>query len=260
MADVVTTETTDLATHVWPCTGQLERCDLTVIHDVLTPSVMCQYTGAVLAPAAERRPMWWAFAELGRRIGVDVFPDLDLGTASDDDTLELRTAGSTARVSTTSAAPEKPANRSRPTARCSGGCTSACSATVAGGSRRPSVRQLDEVRHPAQLVLIPQRQVRHQNTQHRRLGDRPYVQINPVDAAAVSIADGDQVVVSSTTGSVTASRLRHRRHTVGAVSIPHGWADPCVNTLVSDRDIEYSLTGMPRQSGTPVALAREATS
>ncbi len=93
VADVVTTETTDLATHVWPCTGQLERCDLTVIHDVLMPSVMCQYTGAVLAPAAERRPMWWAFAELGRRIGVDVFPDLDLGTASDDDALELALQG-----------------------------------------------------------------------------------------------------------------------------------------------------------------------
>ena len=135
MADVVTTETTDLATHVWPCTGQLERCDLTVIHDVLMPSVMCQYTGAVLAPAAERRPMWWAFAELGRRIGVDVFPDLDLGTASDDDVLELALQGARLGLDDLRRAGEagQPVETDR---GCSGGCTSVCCATVAGGSRR----------------------------------------------------------------------------------------------------------------------------
>ena len=83
------TETTTRATHVWPCTGQLERADVTLIHDVLMPAVMCQYTPAVLRPGSGRRPMWWAFAQLGRRIGVDVLPTLDLDTATDDDVLAL---------------------------------------------------------------------------------------------------------------------------------------------------------------------------
>jgi anaerobic selenocysteine-containing dehydrogenase len=230
-----------------------------VIHDVLMPSVMCQYTGAVLAPAAERRPMWWAFAELGRRIGVDVFPDLDLGTASDDDALDLALQGARLGLDDLRRAGE--AGQPVETDRAVFGWVH--ERVLRDGRWRLAppelVRQLDEVRHPAQLVLIPQRQVRHQNTQHRRLGDRPYVQINPVDAAAVDIADGDQVVVSSATGSVTAAAFVTDAIRVGAVSIPHGWADPCVNTLVSDRDVD-SLTGMPRQSGTPVALAREAAS
>ena len=91
------------------------------------------------------------------------------------------------------------------------------------------------------------------------LGDRPYVQINPADAAAVHVADGDQVVVTSATGSVTGTAFVTDVIRAGAVSVPHGWADPCVNTLVSDRDVD-PLTGMPRQSGTPVALARAEAS
>jgi anaerobic selenocysteine-containing dehydrogenase len=259
VADVVTTETTELATHVWPCTGQLERCDLSLIHDVLMPSVMCQYTGAVLAPAAERRAMWWAFAQLGRRIGVDVLPDLDLSTASDDDVLDLALQGARLGLDDLRRAGEdgQPVETDRPVFGW------VHERVLRDGRWRLAppelVRQLDEVRRPAQLVLIPQRQVRHQNTQHRRLGDRPYVQINPVDAAAAAIADGDQVVVSSATGSVTAAAFVTDAIRVGAVSIPHGWADPCVNTLVSDRDVD-SLTGMPRQSGTPVALAARSPS
>ena len=244
---------------MWPCTGQLERADLTVIHDVLMPRVMCQYTPAVLAPVAERRPMWWAFAQLGRRIGVDVLPDLDLATASDDDVLDLALQG--ARLDLDDLRAPGEAGQPVETDRAVFGWVH--ERVLRGGRWRLAppelVRQLDEVRRPAPLVLIPQRQVRHQNTQHRRLGDRPYVQINPVDAAAVDVTDGEQVTVSSATGSVTGTAFVTDAIRAGAVSVPHGWADPCVNTLVSDRDVD-PLTGMPRQSGTPVALARAETS
>ena len=64
---------------------------------------------------------------------------------------------------------------------------------------------------------------------------------------------------SSATGSVTGTAFVTDTIRAGAVSVPHGWADPCVNTLVSDRDVD-PLTGMPRQSGTPVALARAESS
>ena len=257
VADVVTTETTAVATHVWPCTGQLERADLTMIHDVLMPAVMCQYTAAVLPPSAERRPMWWAFAQLGRRIGIDVLPDLDLDTVTDDDVLAL--ALGPARLGLAELRDAGEAGQPVVTDRAVFGWVH--ERVLPDGRWRLAppelVHRLDELRRPAPLVLIPQRQLRHQNTQHRRLGDRPYVQMNPKDAATVPVADGDQVVVSSATGSVTGTAFVTDTIRVGAVSVPHGWGEPCVNTLVSDRDVD-PLTGMPRQSGTPVTLARAA--
>ena len=123
VADVVTTETTAKARLTCgPAPANSNVPIVTMIHDVLMPAVMCQYTPAVLPSSADRRPMWWAFAQLGRRIGFDVLPDLDLDTATDDDVLaialqqarlgleELRAAGGSGAT-----------GRDRP--RCSGGCT-----------------------------------------------------------------------------------------------------------------------------------------
>ena len=200
---------------MWPCTGQLERADLTVIHDVLMPRVMCQYTPAVVAPAAERRPMWWAFAQLGRRIGIDVLPDLDLDTASDDDVLDLALRG--ARLGLDELRGPGAVGQPVETDRAVFGWVH--ERVLRDGRWRLAppelVRQLDEVRSPAPLVLIPQRQVRHQNTQHRRLGDRPYVQIHPVDAAAVDVTDGDQVIVTERDRQCDGYRVRHRRDPCG---------------------------------------------
>jgi anaerobic selenocysteine-containing dehydrogenase len=60
VADVVPNETSALASHVLACAGQLERPDLTLIHDSLLPHVMAQYTPAVVPRHARRRPLWSA--------------------------------------------------------------------------------------------------------------------------------------------------------------------------------------------------------
>ncbi len=253
VADVVPTETTALATHVWPTASQLERADLTLIHDTLMPHVMCQYTPAVVERGGDRRPMWWAFGELGRRIGVDVLAGLDLDRASDDDVLALTLATARRGLDELRAAGEQ-------------GLPLVTDDFVFGwvhdrvlAGRRwqlappDLVAQLSRLEPPPPLVLVPQRQMRHQNTQHRSLGDRPYVQLNPADASGAGVADGERVTVTSRDGVVTAFAFVTDAMRCGAVSIPHGWDAPNVNALVSDAEVD-SLTGMPRMSGTPVTL------
>src|SRR5215217_6188527 len=74
---------TALATHVLPAAGQLERADLTLAEHVSMRSGI-QYTPAVVAPVAERRPVWWIFGQLGRRMGIDVLGGADPDTLTDE--------------------------------------------------------------------------------------------------------------------------------------------------------------------------------
>ena len=84
VADVVETDTTELATHLLPVAGQLERADVPWMLDAYQPAIATQYTPAVVPPGADRRLMWQAFAELGRRLGVSVLPrGIDPDTATD---------------------------------------------------------------------------------------------------------------------------------------------------------------------------------
>jgi anaerobic selenocysteine-containing dehydrogenase len=255
VADVVSTETTSLATHVLPCTGHLERADLTYIHDTMLPWVGCQYTPAVLPSGASRRPMWWVLARVARELGHTVLPpSIDVDTATDDDVLAVMLQSARADLDElrTAAADGRPVivdtevfgwlhDRGLPDGR--------------WRLAPPElVAELDRRRRPAPLVLVPRRQSRHQNTQHRGLGDRPDILVNPEDAAAAGIDDGAEVVVTSAVGSVTGRACVTEDILAGAVSIPHGWAEPCVNVLISDTDVDL-LSGMPRQGGTPVSLA-----
>jgi anaerobic selenocysteine-containing dehydrogenase len=56
VADVVESEITDLATHLAPCAGQLERADVTLGVDQYLPAVVAQYTPAVVKPATWSSP------------------------------------------------------------------------------------------------------------------------------------------------------------------------------------------------------------
>lgn len=89
VADILPTATTELATHVLPAVDQLERADLTWLLDSYQVAVSAQYTRAVVDPVAERRPVWWMFAALSERIGLDLLPsNLTMDATTDDDFLE----------------------------------------------------------------------------------------------------------------------------------------------------------------------------
>ncbi len=68
VVDVADNALTAIATHVLPATGQLERADIT-LHELTALRSGMQSTRPVVAPGAERRPVWWMFAALSRAMG-----------------------------------------------------------------------------------------------------------------------------------------------------------------------------------------------
>jgi anaerobic selenocysteine-containing dehydrogenase len=254
-ADIVPSRTVELATHVWPCLGQMERADLTMVHDVMFPSVMCQYTPALVQPGENRKPMWWLLMQLGRRLGHDLLPGVDPDTATDDDILAISLTNAR-----TGLEPLREAGvNGQPIVTEKEVFGWVHEKVLPDGRWRLAppelVAQLPDVRVPAPLVLTPHRQPKHQNTALLHLGDRPDILMNPKDAADAGVGNGEEVVVTSPTGSVQGFIRVTDDIRVGALSIPHGWSDPCVNTLISDSDVD-PLTGMPRQCGTPVTVTR----
>lgn len=258
VADVVHTDTTGLATHVLPCTGQLERPDVPHTVDQFLPVLGTRYTPAVVAPAAERRPMWWPLAQLGRRLGIDVLPaGLDPDGCSDDDllaTLFERSPVDFDELRRERVVVERPAVHGWVEQN-----------LLPDGRWRVApellVRQLDELGPPPPLVLVPRRQLGHLNSQLRGVaartvrGDRlPDVLVHPADAKAAGIADGDAVEVRSATGSLVGTARVGDGIRRGAVSVPHGYAQPNVGSLTSGRTGVDPLTGMVLQSGLAVEL------
>lgn len=260
VADVVSTDTTRLATHVLPCTGQLERADIPYTVDQFFPVLATRYTPALLPAAGERRPMWWLFAELGRRLGIPVLPrGLDPDTCSDDDLLVAmleRRPGLLEQLRRERVLVEEQAVFGWVEKR-----------LLPGGRWRiapePLVSQLRELAEPPALVLVPRRQLRRLNSQPwavgpaaGRVSDQPDILVNPEDAARAGLNDGELVEVRSDTG-VLVGRLRLDPDLrCGAVSVPHGHTDPNVGNLTSARRRVDPLTGMVLQSGVPVLLRR----
>ena len=92
VCDIRRTETTELADVVFPVTSQFERADLNT--GLFFPEPYMQYIAPMVAPAGDRKPTSWVFAELSRRMGVPVMGDAALAAGlpedfTDDDVLEV---------------------------------------------------------------------------------------------------------------------------------------------------------------------------
>jgi anaerobic selenocysteine-containing dehydrogenase len=263
VVDVVHTATTEVATHVLPAAGQLERADVPWLLDAYQLAVATQYTPAVVAPAAQRRPVWRIFAELGARLDVGVLPrGVDVATASDDSLL--------AAIATRSRGGTDAVFDARSGTVASGATFGWVAERVLPDGRfriaPPAlVAQLDELEGrstDASLVLVPQRRLRMMNSQLRGVAatggrvETGVLSLHPHDAATRGLADGDAVdVVSTVTGAafrVTASIDDRMRP--GAVSMPHGWDDANVCAITSASIGVDPLTGMVWQSGIPVEV------
>ena len=70
VVDVLPTETTELATHLLPAVGALERADLPLLLDGYQLAVATQFTPAMVPPGAERWPVWRMFGALAERLGL----------------------------------------------------------------------------------------------------------------------------------------------------------------------------------------------
>ena len=253
--EVVETATTALATHVLPCSAQLERADIPVELDTLLERVMSQRTPAIVSPSAGVKPMWWWFARLAQLLGNDVMPvDADW---NDDAIIDAIIASSR----------DPQALSDSPTVVMGDGATFGwvTERVIPEGRWRLApgalVGQLgDYLAETRQgLLMVPRRRATAINSREISADDEGagQVLVNPADASAADLVDGETIRVTSATGGTAEGVLRTTELMMaGSVSMSFGGATPDVNSLTcADTDVD-SLTGMPRYSGVRVKLTR----
>lgn len=257
VVDVVTNETSELATHVLPVAGQLERADVPHFIDQMQPAVVSQYTEPVVPLQAQRRPLWWVFATLAARLGFDLMPGISPDDATDDDAI--------APLMVTSQRPfeelKAKAGEADIHARAEFGWKDSMMPETGWRLAPPElVAQLEELELPTRLSLIPRRQLRHLNSQLADSGtddgrrDHPRVLMHPADAAERGLAAGDPVWVRANESKLRLEVELDDEIRRGVVSVPHGFGQPNVNVLTSGTTSVDPLTGMVRYSGLPVEL------
>ncbi|HVV30496.1 MAG TPA: molybdopterin-dependent oxidoreductase [Mycobacteriales bacterium] len=259
VSDVVETETTRIATHVLPATGQLERADLPLLTDTFHAAVMSQFTAPLVPPVAERKPLWWSLGQLARRLDADLFPDADLDALTDRDVIAPIIDNSVDGAALTSS----------PTAVIGSGPVFGWVTERILPDRRwrlaPTqlVEQLrDALTRPAPvgLTVTVRRTLRTMNSQLRdacapgEVAEEPEIWINPGDAADAGVLDGARIKVASKTGS-TSGRARLTVDVApGTVSMTNGWDNVNVCALTTAEHGLDPLTGMPLQTAVPVEI------
>lgn len=256
--EVVGNETTALSTHILPTKGQLEREDIQ-LWDMLSARIQLQHTDRVLAPTGRRRSAWWIIAELMRRMGLDVPADVPLDDREEgaDRAMLERLVPDHARASF---AEVREAGAVDQPLELPAAWVDDHIARIGGWKLAPPdlVTQLEEFHagsstHDGALRLIPRRQRRKLNASPLALGERPELLIHPTDAAQLGIADGQEVRISTTTGTVTAPVRIDKAIRPGVVSLPHGHRDANVNVLTDSTKAD-ELTGMALYGGFAVVL------
>jgi anaerobic selenocysteine-containing dehydrogenase len=268
--DARPTETTALATHVLPMADHFERGDL--LGGYLQAEPFLRYAPAVVEPLGERRPQWWMFAELARRMGFPAY-----GSARRDAALAGR------EVDDETIAESLMGHARRPWAEVRAAAHGLRDESVGPGwlvpDRLPQRLDLAPVELVAQLraaaretsvsrgsdgglVLVNRRTNEGYNTLHRQVVGRgraavPSLLVHPDDAAARDLGAGDVAVVSTEHGSCRALVEVTPDIRPGVVSLPHGFDDTNVNLLTSTADAD-GLSGMAVVSGLPVEVSREA--
>lgn len=274
VADVMTSELTDRATHVLPVAGPLERADLNYWADFLMIDVSGNHTPRVVEPAAERRPQWQALAQLGARLGFELLGDgIDPDTIDEETVIDRVGGGARLEIDELRRAPSAMVadtavfgwvtDRVLPDGRwrLAPDQLVASLADLIGQSDLTGQTQGADGPGAAAspLLLISARQLRHVNFQLAGVAlggghhDEPVLLMNPADATRLQVADGATVQVTSAAGHLTTTISVTDHITAGAVALPQGYEDVNVTVLVSDEDVDPH-SGMPRQTAIPVTV------
>ena len=251
VVDVSENELTELATHVLPATGQLERADLTLAELTAVRSGL-QATAAVVEPAAHRKPVWWMLASLARRMGVDL-----LGGAEPDAlTDEVFLSGLLARAPFAAADVFHAGPHGIDVPHEYGWVR----AELLPGGRwniapTEMLERLERWTEAADdLVLVPRREMGWSNSvRYGGTGLEPVARVNPADAPADGLTS---ITLRSPHGAVTVSAAVDDLVRPGVVSVTHGRAAQSPGLLTSSRVDIDPLTTMPRASGVPVTISR----
>ena len=259
--DVVQTPLTAMASHVFPSVGQMERAD--VVAEVST-----SYAPPVVAPVAERRPMWWMLQELGRRLGIEVLEGIQVDSCSDEQVIRHLMAhsrdGSDALIAAGSAGLTPPRlygwvrEKALPNGR--------WRLTPPGMLERladlaGSLTRMGAGIPPDTLLLISGRQLSRTNSTAYVSGavsrDSPEVRVNPEDAAGRGLQSGDSARVASDFGVLDADVHLDARLRRGVISITHGWHEANVSRLTSASQGVDPLTTQPQMTALPVSLIKK---
>lgn len=252
--DLYVNETCALADYVLPTTTFLERDDVAValLGFHLTPFV--QHTDPVVGPRGEAREEWEILdavaralgtaplptrpARLGARLGIRPSPqrvlDALLRLGPDGDRFGLRRGGlSIARLRRNPhgivLAEHVPTGVLRKRVRHRGGRVRLAPPPIVRELRRLAAAAEAEAGQRLPLRLIGQRELRsHNSWMHnspKLMSARaPHaVRLNPDDAAARGVEEGDIVTISSAAGSLELPATITDELIAGTVALPHGW-------------------------------------
>jgi len=249
--DVVSTDLVAMATHVLPMASQLERADLSMLEGVSFRNGN-QYTAAIVPPAAERRPAWWALAQVARRLGLEALGSGVDPDASDDISVLARLASRSRE------------GFDRLVAAGPRGCGTGPlvgwvhDRVLPHGRWRVAppllVARLAQVHPPPPLVLAPRRQVRSMNSASYGAPDAVRVCLHLADAEAAGVVDHQRVRVTSAFGSICGEAQIDERIAPGTVSLTHGRSALDASRLTSPTVDVDALTGMPLTSGVAVRI------
>jgi anaerobic selenocysteine-containing dehydrogenase len=250
--DVMDGELASLATHVLPATGQLERADLSLAEHVSLRSGL-QSTRPVVAPVADRKPVWWMLGSLSTRLGTPFFGGADPDTLTDELFLRGVLAHSVLDADAVFAA--GPHGVDVPIEH---GWVH--DTMLPGGHWQIAppvlVERLRSHRDPEPgLVLVPRREMAWSNSvRYAGRGEEPVLRLNPIDADEAGVSDGARATVASAHGTIHASVSVDANVRAGVASLTHGRSPDGPGRLTSASAGVDPLTTMPHASGLPVTV------
>jgi anaerobic selenocysteine-containing dehydrogenase len=248
VVDVAEHALTELATHVLPATGQLERADVTLAEPTALRAGL-QATAPVVAPGADRRPVWWMLAALGAAMGRPPLGDVDPNTLTDELYLRGVLGGASVGADAVFAAgphgiqlADEPGWVHRellPRGRWSIAPVQLLARLAA---------HVDP--EPAPLVLAPRREAAWSNSiAYGANAATPVVRLAPGAADDGATA----VTLRSAHGAVRATAVADPTVRAGVASVTHGRIAESPGALTDTRGVD-PLTAMPQVAGLPVRL------
>ena len=251
--DAFNNELTRIATHVLPVTWQLERSDVQF-------GDRTQYTEAVVAPEGERKPIWWIFGQLAKRLDIEMFEgQIDVDTCTEKDVVNQFGRSARGGIEAVKAAGTHglsvPFRQGWLHER-----------VLPDGRWRLApavlVKRLKSIwtHDPASVRLVCGRVPDSNNSVHyfdqrHKTNEPPPILISPDIAARVDLSDGNWARIESTLGAVQGPVLVDSKLRPGVVWISHGWPQQNVASLTSGSNLD-PLTGQPIQSAVPVTVLK----
>jgi anaerobic selenocysteine-containing dehydrogenase len=255
VVDVAESPLTDLATHVLPATGQLERADITLAEMTALESRV-QATGPIVEPVGDRRPVWWMFAALNHELGTETPGVADL---EQSDEQYLRGVLGHARVDADDLFAAGPHGVATPIEY--GWVRDELLAD--GRWNIAPAALLDRLAiyvdpEPGALVLAPRREMAWSNSiAYGAVATGAAVRMHP---GAAGRDTGESIVTLATEhGRITAHVAYDVTVREGVVSITHGRPDENPGDLTSEKVGIDALTAMPRAGGLDVNVTAAAT-